>query len=208
MWGHGKIGALLGGKGNLRMRVHRRGFTLIELLIVIAIIAILALIAVPNFLEAQMRAKVARSMADMRTTATGLEAYAVDWGRYPPGRFNDVDGWQRPLSQRLRPLTTPVAYLGSVPRDDFRVQQHGNSTDPGRIAEDDTFDYITFTDIKDGTGNPPWSLHKRKWRLSSAGPDMIQQWSGQGSVYAPYDPSNGTISRGDVIHASDIPAPQ
>ena len=37
-----------------------KAFTLIELLIVVAIIAILAAIAVPNLLEAQVRAKVAR----------------------------------------------------------------------------------------------------------------------------------------------------
>ncbi|MBW7937580.1 MAG: prepilin-type N-terminal cleavage/methylation domain-containing protein, partial [Candidatus Omnitrophica bacterium] len=36
----------------------KAGFTLIELLIVIAIILILISIALPNFLEAQMRAKV------------------------------------------------------------------------------------------------------------------------------------------------------
>src|SRR4026208_482521 len=58
-------------------------FTLIELLIVVAIIAILAAIAVPNFLEAQVRAKVSRVKADMRSLATGIETYAVDANKYP-----------------------------------------------------------------------------------------------------------------------------
>ena len=61
----------------------KHAFTLIELLIVVAIIAILAAIAVPNFLEAQTRAKVTRCKSDMRTIATALEAYFVDWNRYP-----------------------------------------------------------------------------------------------------------------------------
>ena len=62
----------------------RRAFTLIELLIVVAIIAILAAIAVPNFLEAQVRSKVSRTKADMRSLATAIEAYAVDNTVYPP----------------------------------------------------------------------------------------------------------------------------
>jgi type II secretion system protein G len=63
---------------------RRSAFTLIELLIVVAIIAILAAIAVPNFLEAQVRAKVSRANNDMRALATALEVYHVDHNTYPP----------------------------------------------------------------------------------------------------------------------------
>jgi prepilin-type N-terminal cleavage/methylation domain-containing protein len=61
----------------------RSAFTLIELLIVVAIIAILAAIAVPNFLEAQTRAKATRARADHRTISTAMESYYVDHNRYP-----------------------------------------------------------------------------------------------------------------------------
>ncbi len=56
--------------------MNKTAFTLIELLIVVAIIAILAAIAVPNFLEAQVRSKVARCETDMRSIDVALEAYA------------------------------------------------------------------------------------------------------------------------------------
>ena len=108
-----------------------RGFTLIELLIVVAIIAILAAIAVPNFLEAQTRSKVSRALADLRSLATALEAYRVDFNRYTPDPifYNSVwngGGSRWPgggtMSQTqvdnylaLQRLTTPVAYLTSVP---------------------------------------------------------------------------------------------
>ena len=60
-----------------------RGFTLIELLIVVAIIGIIAAIAIPNLLNAINRGRQKRSMSDMRTVGTAVEAYSVDMAFYP-----------------------------------------------------------------------------------------------------------------------------
>lgn len=51
---------------------EKSAFTQIELLIVVAIINILAAIAVPNFLNAQMKARIARVEADQKTMATAF----------------------------------------------------------------------------------------------------------------------------------------
>jgi prepilin-type N-terminal cleavage/methylation domain-containing protein len=145
-------------------RVLNVGFTLIELLIVVAIIAILAAIAVPNFLEAQTRAKVSRARTDMRSIATGLEAYAVDNNKYPPvlgnagplvsqteNYRNKASGYTnvRTAGWRTTPqqLTTPVAYLSSIIPDVFkngttaRVQAPYNDPDSGKpYTNGDPFD--------------------------------------------------------------------
>ena len=69
----------------MRIRLNKKGFTLIELLIVVAIIGIIAAIAIPNLLNAIQRGKQKRTMADMRSIATAVEAFSVDNNRYPAG---------------------------------------------------------------------------------------------------------------------------
>lgn len=122
----------------------KKGFTLIELLIVVAIIAILAAIAVPNFLEAQTRAKISRAKSDLRTISTGLESYRIDTNSLPlmtPNAWSLTFGSTHPdAPPTLERLTTPVAYLtsGQTFTDPFvgTHQYHGGDIESVQIIDD------------------------------------------------------------------------
>ena len=61
---------------------NQKGFTLIELMIVVAIIGILAAIAIPNFLQYQLKAKTAEAKTNLGAIRTSLEAFAAENDEY------------------------------------------------------------------------------------------------------------------------------
>ncbi|MCB2155164.1 prepilin-type N-terminal cleavage/methylation domain-containing protein [bacterium] len=211
------------------MRRIRSGFTLIELLIVVAIIAILAAIAVPNFLEAQTRAKVSAAKGNIRTGKTGLMSFYVDHNRFPAAQpIFPTDPLGILASEQLVPLTTPVSYIGpSAFRDPFGAQkmysflQQIPAANPGVVDPNGTLDngdysllYIHYpsTAVKffDPRLNVPLAA------LVSVGPDLEDSLGGYAALpedvffmhfaYLPnaspistiYDPTNGTVSIGDI----------
>ena len=208
--------------------MNRVGFTLIELLIVVAIIAILAAIAVPNFLEAQTRAKVSRALADMKTIDTGVNLYALDHNKVPPSNLGndtwrypmDGNGWIRSWRHRLLPVTTPIAYLTAVPLDAFGkgnpYQSFGMDKTEFEVYQY-CEDYYMSWAMRRGLSPPhapnagyvSYDAERRDvaWRLISCGPDNVFNYSDTRIPASPwwvkdgmpYDSSNGTVSHGDVF---------
>lgn len=180
------------------MKRSRRAFTLIELLIVVGIIAILAAIAMPNFLEAQVRAKCARVKNDLRVVATAWEAYAVDNNRYPVDWDNNPIGaeWSQ---VGLIEVTTPIAYISSWPVDPFSVMMNParNEFAPHFEAASCEYAYCIYSlgpnFVEEFDGNDQWpdgiydSMPGRNGQMYT-GPICMR----------PYDPTNGAISDGDI----------
>jgi prepilin-type N-terminal cleavage/methylation domain-containing protein len=198
---------------------RKRAFTLIELLIVVAIIGVLAAIAVPNFLQAQMRAKLAQVTSNFKALSTAIMAYKADNNCFPlhdgPYHYYNCPG-----------VTTPVSYISRVPVDIFQSATitdpaqrlsawnqpkrnpelhpepfYTNSTGAYGVASLDkeippagSANDLTLRFIDNGPlFKKARSTYPEGRYMVSIGPDLVH------SVPGVYDVSNGLTSAGDII---------
>ncbi|CAN5450173.1 hypothetical protein BH09SUM1_BH09SUM1_06230 [soil metagenome] len=197
-------------------------FTLIEILVVVAIISILAAIAIPNLLEAQTRAKVSRVKNDERVLATALEIYFVDHNRYPiRTKYPDPEGngFGAPdvllRSEELSVLTTPIAYITTLPSDVFenRIAAPNNLLDyvPPVMLQHWRADKLAFPNSGDFDYKRSDALvYDFGWGVFSVGPDREfgrftpntvgkYPYRSKATTYQlDYDPTNGTLSTGNI----------
>ena len=120
---------------------RQKGFTLIELLIVVAIIGIIAAIAIPNLINAIQRGRQKRTMGDIRTISTCVEAYATDWAFYPrvaAGDAPDLTAYTVPTYLRKLPArdgwNNPIYWVGEGAQTGGRAYTFWSGAKDGNTA--------------------------------------------------------------------------
>ena len=160
--------------------------------------------------SAPSRAKISRVRADLRSLATAQESYYIDWNSYT---FKDTG--DNPIgfyTEGFAQLTSPIAYMTSIPWDAF-----GEYDDVGvhrkPMLEMGTGDAGQY--VQSGTPNNPQGMPSNTWMMRSTGPDRIDDTHVNSYPWPPsriphnqsgvaevltyiYDPTNGTVSFGDV----------
>lgn len=130
----------------------------------IALVVVLLILVFVNYAIAAlfetMESNVTRVSADLRCVSVALEAYMVDWNVY---------------ADNLSKLSTPVAYITSIPKDPFAP-----GAEQGQVVP---LNYLKKDD---------------KVYIYSYGPDKDDD-----NCEIAYDPTNGMDSNGDIFRVNE-----
>lgn len=201
--------------------LFRAGFSYLEVLLVLGALLVLGIAAAPRYRQADAAADCARVHNNFAHTKWALEAYRVDHCEYPESDFG-VDSYGQGMLS-LERLTRPVAYLPRIPMSPFPEKFAGH-TKMGTL--ENTALYIrrimrepqlmdqefmgSFICYRAHGRLEQASLERARhhdWLLKSIGPDWIDDRSntapGYGAGARLYDPTNGVLSRGDIVIFND-----
>lgn len=139
-----------------------------------------------------------------RKVRFALEAYFVDHNAYPPWEYKDYGRGKKIATFKNTALTTPVPYLPRMPIDIFSYD------------ENHWYSYYSINDNpKSEKKKDKKRTGKKGWIIISAGPDrdydvdapkvydIYSTATLPALINLEYDPTNGTISNGDLITCSE-----
>lgn len=170
--------------------------------------------------EAEIRSQVSRVKGDMRSNATAIEAYYVDSSAYPcwvkgESGANSFAGpeagvyhihtfqiWKNPAEVRtFNTLTTPISYLAKFFTDPFADTRGATF---GYYCDVNGWVIYSWGPDRDENKRDSWDLEpdvEKVYRSTIAQPSPTLLFGSSSSpaheAYT-YDPSNGTVSPGDI----------
>lgn len=192
------------------------GFSAIELLLVAGIISLLVAVAVPNFLDAKVRAEVADVHATLSRTNNAIQLYRTEYNRFPEKTALTYSSG--PALQQL--VNAGYPQVDTIPVDRFKTGLDSETLGP--LYSDN---YISY----DNANSPSFTTYGKLWRRDSAGSfasgfsnkwivksigpdrtDFLDEGLGRGtfqqnlSGLTLYDTSNGIFSLGEIVKKGSL----
>lgn len=188
-------------------------FSAVELLLVAGISAILVAIAVPNYMEAKVRAEVVDTSLTLRNVRIGLYQYKLDFGQYPSKKDASNPLSVHPMYKLYELYNDSV--MTKFPEDRFKkgLQGHGGYYDEplldyGFLELNSIYEPLRARLKENSQVRINDNQNRGPWVLRSIGPDQTDfrdEMGGRGSnrqnpaSVVEYDPTNGVFSLGEII---------
>ncbi len=220
--------------------MNSKRYLLVEAVIVVLILSMLITVMLPKFMDAQVNVKIAESLQKQETVAQAVKTMYAERGamlmdlwdddtdmahrilkevHYGVGAHTEYSRW---MSDITAPLTTPVAYLNTIPLDPWRLKERAKVWIwPGELFDNpgaESFLYIDWDPIVDRDNtHPGWSYGSipfdGKIEVDEPGEFLLiglsPYWHDEAGKLkkqknplpdkVQYDVSNGIYSRGEIM---------